>query len=231
MILDHRLFAAMPHATELGSGLVIAVDPLSTAAAEAPSWAVRIAEAEGWQGARRQSFLRGRALVARALACLGSSDEVGRDAQGAPCWPPGLVGSIAHSADHVFAAVAPVGRVLALGVDVEPDAPLPDDAHQLVLRAEDHEALRVAFAGSATAHTRLVFSAKECVHKLLNPLNGAWLEFDEVSIRWSETSADAGRWQALPVSAAAVEAFAGRSLQGEWRRADGTLWSFSQVLR
>ena len=229
MFLNHSLFANTTHAARHESGLVMVVDSLAASATEAPRWAAQIADAQGWQGVRRQSFFAGRALAAQALVYFGSSAEVRRDAEGAPRWPPGLVGSIAHSADHAFVAVASASQLLALGVDVEPDVPLPEDARSLVLRAEDHQALRAAFADGAMAHSRLVFSAKECVHKMLNPLNRAWLEFDEVSIRWFDTSADAGRWQALAVSAAAVEAFCGRELQGEWRRAKGALWSFSQL--
>lgn len=208
-----------------------AVAALDTAADRAPPWAVAIADAEGWLGARRQSFLAGRAVAAAALQAVGHSTPVPRAEDGAPLWPAGIVGSIAHSAAFAIAIVAPANAVLALAVDVEPDMPLPADAAAVALLPQDHAALATAFGAAAAAHTRLVFSAKECVHKALNPLCGAWLEFDAVAIQWLATTADHGHWQAQASAADAEAAFAGRVLQGEWWRAHGALWTLLQLSR
>ncbi len=208
-----------------------AVAALDAATQRAPPWAVAIADAQGWQSARRQSFLAGRAVAAAALQGLGHSTPVLRADDGAPRWPAGMVGSIAHSAAFAIAIVAPASTALALGVDVEPDSLLPADAEAVVLSPQDHAALATAFGAAAAAHARLVFSAKECVHKALHPLCGAWLEFDAVAIQWLATTADHGQWQAEAITPDAEAAFAGQVLQGHWWRAHGALWTLLQLSR
>ena len=45
---------------------------------------------------------------------------------GAPIWPAGVLGSMTHCTGYAAAAVAPRPRISAVGIDAEPDAPLPD---------------------------------------------------------------------------------------------------------
>lgn len=170
---------------------------------------------------RTQHFRAGRVLARRLLQPLGGVTVVGRSPEGAPIWPEGLVGSIAHSDGHAVVAAARRARWIAIGVDVEPDAPLPADAASLALTEQDRAALHETFGDAAAAHDRVVFGAKECVHKALNPLNGAWLEFDEVAMTFPASR----RWRAAPLSRAARLGFEGRVLEGEWWRRDGALWT------
>ncbi len=213
-------------------GLWMARAPLVHAAAEAASRcpeAFNLAADADWAERRRLAFQAGRAVAALALQALGRGDPVGRDAAGAPQWPPGCVGSIAHDDDRAVAVVADAREWLAIGVDVEPDLPLPADAASIVLLSADRHALAQAFGHRAAAHERLVFSAKECVHKAIHPWRGVWLEFDEVAIHWQSSGSDHGQWQALPLSAAARQAFFGCPLQGEWWRAEGALWALLSI--
>jgi len=46
-------------------------------------------------------------------------------AWGEPLWPPGLVGSVTHAGGYRTVATAPRAQVDALGIDMEPLAPLP----------------------------------------------------------------------------------------------------------
>jgi 4'-phosphopantetheinyl transferase EntD len=218
----------LPSARQHAPGLWLATAPLAAAAGQAPAEALALAAGENWAPARRESFLAGRAVAAQALRALGAPAWVAREADGRPRWPAGTVGSIAHGGGHAVAVAGRATAWAAAGVDVEPDAPLPADAAAMVLREEDQTGLAEAFGAAAASHARLVFCAKECVHKALHPWCGAWLEFDEVRIAWPDGAASR-RWQALPVSGAARQAFAGASLIGEWWRADGALWALLTV--
>ena len=51
---------------------------------------------------------------------------------GAPTWPAGVLGSMTHCAGYAAAAVGPDQRISAIGIDAEPDAPLPDGVFDLV---------------------------------------------------------------------------------------------------
>src|SRR5262249_41046059 len=51
---------------------------------------------------------------------------------GAPIWPAGVVGSLAHDSRVAVAAVGLRGEVRGLGIDIEPNEPLPVDLLDLV---------------------------------------------------------------------------------------------------
>lgn len=224
----------LPAAREVLPGLWLAqaaLAPAAQAAALHCPAALPLAAAHYPAAHRRQAFLAGRAVAATALAALQRPGEVGRAADGAPSWPAAVVGSIAHDGTQAVAVVGLDAQWQALGVDVEPDLPLPADAASVALRVEDQAALRQHFGPEAQRHSRLVFSAKECVHKALHPLRGAWLDFDAVRIDWHSRLENGGGWQALPVSREAEAAFAGLNLQGRWWRDEGALWTLLALSR
>lgn len=228
----HRCFC--PAAREYRPGLWLVSAPLLSAcelAATVSPESLILADGFNWVASRRIAFLAGRAVAAVALAAMGRAVMVARAPDGAPCWPAGCVGSIAHDAHWAVALVADSLQWAAVGVDVEPDAPLPADAAHIVLLPQDRANLIRTFGTQSEAHSRLIFSAKECVHKALHPWRGAWLEFDEVAIECHSENSHSGRWQATPVSTGAQQAFAQRTLNGEWWREDGALWTLLALRR
>lgn len=160
---------------------------------------------------RRTQFIAGRTCARWALHRIGvRSTVIGRAESGAPQWPEGVVGSIAHCDGCAVAVTAPRERWLGFGIDVEPAAALPPDAARIALLPAEQAWLSQQPDGYAR-WSRALFCAKECVHKLLNPLTGAWLEFDEIRIALDP---QAGSFQPEPISAAAEVAIAGRRLEG-----------------
>lgn len=108
-----------------------------------------------------------------------------RGSQGAPQWPDGVTGSITHCAGYRAAAVALATDVVALGVDAEPNEPLPD-AGLLRLIARDEEQVRLAELAGASPGVcwdRLLFCAKESVYKTWFPLARRWLDFESADVR------------------------------------------------
>ena len=107
----------------------------------------------------------------------------------------------------------------ALGIDVEEDAPLPPDTDTLILRDEERgqlDAARVTLPGA----DRLLFCAKECVHKAIHPLRGAWLEFQDVAIQLDPS---ARTFAVVPVTEAARQAFDGLRGEGRYLQREGQL--------
>lgn len=84
---------------------------------------------------------------------------------------------------------------------------------------DSERALIEVLPGGMERWARLIFGAKECVHKGANPRTGHWLEFDEVEIRIDEAR---HRFQALPISASAVQALEG-VIEGVFWRHQGQL--------
>lgn len=131
---------------------------------------------------RRREFAAGRRAARAAMCAIGLSPAaipVGVDR--APRWPPGLVGSITHSATHCLAALAPNGALAGLGLDLEPDEPLPASLWDAVLTPAERRRLSGTGDGAGRLAT-LVFSAKEAVYKCQHPLTGAMLAFHDVEI-------------------------------------------------
>ena len=102
---------------------------------------------------------------------------------GAPMWPAGVVGSMTHCAGYAAAAVGRLARVSAIGIDAEPDAPLPDGVLDLVATAAERDRLAATQPESDGPNwDRLLFSAKEALYKAWFPLVGEWLDHQEAEI-------------------------------------------------
>lgn len=119
-----------------------------------------------------------RRVVRDLLAPFGHPGcAVLKTASGAPAWPHDIIGSIAHD-DHVaVATVARRGAVAALGIDVEPAEPLPDDVLDLVATETERPGLADDPLGG-----RLLFAAKEAVYKAVYPLDGIFLDYHDIQV-------------------------------------------------
>lgn len=143
--------------------------------------------------ARRESGaarIVARELIARAgyRACT-----VPRAESGAPLWPDGLVGSLAHDSCIAVAAVAARRQFATLGIDIEPAEPLPDEIVEFIATPAEQASLASYLYGG-----RLLFVAKEAVYKAIATLNGMRLDHRDIEI-------DLTGNRALVRNAAAVE--------------------------
>jgi 4'-phosphopantetheinyl transferase EntD len=163
---------------------------------------------------RRREFVTTRALARTALAGLGlPSAPIPRGEAGAPGWPDGVVGSLTHCAGYRAAAVARRDDVRTVGIDAEPNEPVPDGVLETVADDGERAAVAALAAGAPdVAWDRLLFSAKESVYKAWYPLTGRWLDFlaAEVTIEPAGAFTAALRVPGPVVDGAAVTAFAGR---------------------
>ena len=135
-----------------------------------------------WPLQRQHQYISARYAATRAMRELDiDRNPPGRSADGSPAWPAGIVGSLAHTDSFAFAAVT-LSQDLAIGVDVEPNIKLPEDALNYVLN-EFERSQCTRFADGYLAVSTLIFCWKECLHKAIFPQTGITLEFDEVEIR------------------------------------------------
>ena len=133
---------------------------------------------------RRREFATGRHCARAALARLGLPPAaIVRDAHGAPRWPHGVVGSITHCDGYRAAAVARADDLVTIGIDAEPNEPLPPRVLDVVSLPPERAALPALTAAAAgVAWDRLLFSAKESVYKAWFPLTGEFLGFEGAGI-------------------------------------------------
>ncbi|MFL6136228.1 MAG: 4'-phosphopantetheinyl transferase [Frankiaceae bacterium] len=134
---------------------------------------------------RRREFTTGRACARQALAALGVPPApLLPGARREPLWPAGVVGSITHCDGYRAAAVARDDDIASIGIDAEPNEPLPDGVLRIVSLPEERlwlERLGTGAPGDA-CWDRLLFCLKESVFKAWYPLVQRELGFTEAMV-------------------------------------------------
>ena len=134
-------------------------------------------------------------IVARELLSdLGHSHQaIPKSASGAPIWPSGIVGSLAHDSRVAVAAVAMRRDFCSVGVDVEPTAEIDADICDLVLTKSERQGVhKIPHFG------RLIFAVKEAVYKAVYPLDRTFLEYHDVEVSLSEGTAAVRTGRVVP---------------------------------
>jgi enterobactin synthetase component D / holo-[acyl-carrier protein] synthase len=133
---------------------------------------------------RRQEFATARRCAREALARLGFPPApILAGGNREPLWPPGVVGSITHCTGYRAAAVARRAELASIGIDAEPNEPLPPEVREVIMApAEMAGMARLAAREPGVCWERLLFSAKESVYKAWFPLARRWLDFSEAEV-------------------------------------------------
>jgi 4'-phosphopantetheinyl transferase EntD len=133
---------------------------------------------------RRREFTTARMCARRALAALGLPPApVLPGPHGAPRWPDSVVGSITHCTGYRAAALARTSDIAMLGIDAEPDAPLPDGVLEVIALPGERTWVReLRGALPEVCWDRLLFSMKEAVYKSWYPFTGHRLGFEDADI-------------------------------------------------
>ncbi|WP_245481698.1 MULTISPECIES: 4'-phosphopantetheinyl transferase superfamily protein [unclassified Mesorhizobium] len=169
--MAEAMTAIAPKSIRVGCRLIRDGDDGHLLPGEANSIAAR-------QPAMRRASGAARWIAHGLLAELGAGDvAILRAPTGAPVWPDGITGSLAHDDDMAVAAIAPIGDIASLGIDVEPAQPLPDDILALVTTPADRtDAADRHLAG------RILFAAKEAVYKAVYPLDREVLGYEDITV-------------------------------------------------
>lgn len=179
---------------------------------------------------RRADFVTVRACARLALSQLGICRvPLVPGEAGEPSWPSGVVGSMTHCRGLRAAAVARVDDFDTIGIDAEPNDPLPVGVIDTVASSAEQRHLQDLHEG-IISWDRLLFSAKESVYKAWYPRERSWIGFQDVDITLGDGVLTAevhaemnarimltGRWdmsQGILITAVVVPA-------GEWPLATG----------
>lgn len=175
-------------------------------------------------GKRQREFQAGRACARAALARLAVRPQpVPSGARGEPVWPPGIVGSITHCDGYCACGVGWRTEFASLGIDAEPDAPLPADVLEAIASPAERRAIGTLQASlPGVSWDRLGFSAKESVFKAWFQLTGHGLGYDKASL---EIDPSTGTFAARIETRAAGRGPAGEApvLRGRWTVSRGIL--------
>ncbi|MET9606144.1 4'-phosphopantetheinyl transferase superfamily protein [Streptomyces sp. NPDC006512] len=134
---------------------------------------------------RREEFTTVRGCARRALKALGLPPApVLPGKRNVPQWPAGVVGGMTHCAGYRAAVLARDSDLMAVGIDAEPDRPLPRGVLESIALPQELAWARTAPVGGAAGlcRDRLLFSAKEAVYKTWYPLVGTELDFEDAAL-------------------------------------------------
>jgi 4'-phosphopantetheinyl transferase EntD len=132
---------------------------------------------------RQKEFALGRWCARRALRQLHVIAEtipIGPDR--APRWPSEVVGSITHCKGFVGAVVAPTQRLRSIGFDAERGDALEQDLVSSICTAREIAWLAARAVAPFLDWPKIIFSAKEAVHKCVAPVSGIMLDFLDVTL-------------------------------------------------
>lgn len=145
--------------------------------ADYPLPAAEAACLAGASTARRRQFASGRHLARTALGRLqGGNGFILRQGR-QPIWPKGFIGSISHTKSLAAAAVAQVGALRGLGLDIERTDRLKAGLRAKVLTSRERRRPWLDAREGVVA-----FSAKEAGYKAVNPLTGLYIGLREVEV-------------------------------------------------
>jgi enterobactin synthetase component D len=135
---------------------------------------------------RQFDFRAGRFCARQALRALDptlAAASLARTRHGAVAWPSGVTGSISHTRDFVWAAVARSTDASAIGIDCEPvmSTERADHVTRVIAAASEVDAGRAAGLDRLTALT-LVFTTKESNFKCVHAQVGRTFGFHDVRI-------------------------------------------------
>jgi 4'-phosphopantetheinyl transferase EntD len=172
---------------------------------------------------RRREFTTARICAREALEKLGfPAVAIPTGTRGEPIWPAGVVGSITHCDGYRACAVGRSSDVVSIGIDAEPNAPLPDGLVGEIARPEELPWLDRLGRELPEVHwDRLLFSAKESVYKAWFPLARRWLGFEDAVVDVDpSTQTFAAR---LLVPGPSLRDGPLRNLPGKWMVSDGVV--------
>ena len=148
---------------------------------------------------RIQEFAAGRLCARRAVAEFGFTDyPLRRASDGRPHWPASLSGSVSHTAGMCGAVVANKGQFRAIGLDMEIVGQVTPEMWLTICTPQEMAWLTTLPESQQARCAALIFSAKEAFYKCQYSVTQQWLEFDDVTLEFSSSVANAGCFTLRP---------------------------------
>ncbi|PIE12984.1 MAG: phosphopantetheinyl transferase [Rhodobacterales bacterium] len=131
--------------------------------------------------ARRAEFAAGRRAAHRLLEqVMGRASPIPMGPDRAPLWPGGVVGSLSHCPGACVAVAGRADDIRAVGVDIEPYAPLDPALFDIVATARERGWLETLPPTRRGLAAKCLFSAKEAVFKSQYGITGKMLDFHDL---------------------------------------------------
>ena len=139
------------------------------------------------KNSRNLEFLAGRLAAARSLGLDPAKSSIEKDPRGAPIWPEGIVGSIAHTREIAVAATGSTADYKAIGLDLEEISRFTDPKlDERICRPAELAWVRAVIGKEQELRRAAIFSGKEAIYKAWAPVVGRRIGFLEAEIDCSK---------------------------------------------
>lgn len=168
---------------------------------------------------RLREFTAGRTAARAALRQLAGRDlAIPRRPDRAPLWTDGFCGSISHSRTHAAAAVARIGQIATLGIDLEEDDRVTHDLWPYTATPEQLRQLHALPEPAALRLASLYFCAAEACYKAIPAIQQRELLRSGKTSIAIELGVQPGEILAQPPGAIAARPMSGRfaHIAGHW---------------
>jgi 4'-phosphopantetheinyl transferase EntD len=140
---------------------------------------------------RRREYATARSCAHEVVARLGlEPTPILADEHGAPCWPPGVVGSITHCSGYRACAGGRIDDVRALGIDAERYRPLPKSVQKRLMSSAEGSHLRQLRRDDGPLWETLLYCSKEAVYKAWYAYTGRRLLPGDTLVQFDPKSND-----------------------------------------
>jgi 4'-phosphopantetheinyl transferase EntD len=131
---------------------------------------------------RREEYVAGRACAKAAMEVLGVTGDIAFGEDRKPVWPHGIVGSITHSKKFVVASIGLADEFQSIGIDCEVVMTKAkfDSLSNHLATSDD---LKLFNGANDDITATIIFSAKEALFKLINPLCHKFFGFDHATVK------------------------------------------------
>ncbi|GEM_PF-2478183 len=149
---------------------------------------------------RKNEFIAGRLCVKQAFINMGVHPKpIPVTADGAPLWPEEIVGSISHTNNFAFSALARKKEISGLGIDTEAwiDKKRIKNVVEFVATKKETNWLKRQTLSKKIKLFTLLFSAKESVYKYFYSLTKTSIDFEDLEITIEENPANQFRFKLL----------------------------------
>lgn len=146
-------------------------------------------EFAGACGTRIAEYTAGRRAAQEVLKLTGKNYIPARNPDGTPVWPAGICGSISHDRGTAAVLICDCSAVQSAGIDIclGTSEKTAADIRPLIMDSSEMDLLN-GFLSEPDA-TALLFSAKECLYKMIYPQVREFMDFREAVL----TAAKGGR--------------------------------------
>lgn len=131
---------------------------------------------------RQAEYATARACARAALVDLGIAAAVPKQADGAPLWPEGAIGSISHTKGFCLAVASTQGG--AIGLDVELVHRIKPSIERRILVDQERENLEGVAGATRRAAVATIFAAKEAFYKAHYEVDPRYIGFDAVAVEF-----------------------------------------------